>query len=169
MICRGTCYFLVSPHLCQTWQMKFEILKNQKLFSSLEYLDGKGMSGYKKGEKEKKEKFLRHWTIQSATTFLERCRKVVWEILFEKSCSRKMAIQIWIFLVWQKWFNKSGWPEKRWVYNINPPFFRLEKSGFAHSEFFSGLRKMVDQKKNPGLQNHSRTTFLYLYRKVVAD
>ena len=72
------------------------------------------------------------------------------------------------------WFDKSGSTKvvdlkKRWVYNINPPFFRLEKSGFAHSEFFSGLRKMVDQKKNPGLQNHSRTTFLYLYRKVVAD
>ena len=82
--------------------MKFEILKNQKLFSSLEYLDGKGMSGYKKGEKEKKEKFLRHWTIQSATTFLERCRKMVleiWfgnlvqEIWFKKSASRKMVLQ----------------------------------------------------------------------------
>ena len=37
--------------------------------------------------------------------------------------------------------------KKSWVYTINPHFFRLEKSGSANSDFFSGLRKMVDQKK----------------------
>ena len=36
--------------------------------------------------------------------------------------------------------------KKRWVYTINPPFFRLEKSGSANSDFFSGSRKVVDQK-----------------------
>jgi hypothetical protein len=37
--------------------------------------------------------------------------------------------------------------KKRWVYTINPPFFRLEKSGSANSDLFSGLRKVVKQKK----------------------
>ena len=50
------------------------------------------------------------------------------------------------------WFEKSGWPE-RWVYTINPPFFRLDKSGSENSE------KWLTRKKNPSLQNHfSRTT-----------
>ena len=33
------------------------------------------------------------WTIYSATAFLERCRKVVREIWFEKSGSRKVVDQ----------------------------------------------------------------------------
>ena len=38
------------------------------------------------------------------------------------------------------------------------------------STFFSGWRKVVDQKKNLSLQNHfSRTTSLHFSRKVVAD
>ena len=53
---------------------------------------------------------------------------------------------------------------------MNPPFFMLEKSGSANSYFFSGSREVVDQKKNPSLQNHfSRTTFLDFSRKVVAE
>ena len=51
-------------------------------------------------------------TIYSATTFLEWCRKVVREIWFKKSGSRKVVDQ-----------------KKRWFYTINQPFFRLEKSG----------------------------------------
>ena len=40
------------------------------------------------------------WTIYSATTFLERCRKVVQEIWFKKSGSRNLVQKIW--------FEKSG-------------------------------------------------------------
>ena len=52
------------------------------------------------------------WTIYSATTFLERCRKVVREIWFENSGSRKVVDQ-----------------KKRWFYTINSHFFLFEKSG----------------------------------------
>jgi hypothetical protein len=53
-----------------------------------------------------------------------------------------MALEKWLcklrffFQVGEKWFSKIeffflvGDPEKKWVYTINPPFFRLEKSGF---------------------------------------
>ena len=54
----------------------------------------------------------KQWTIYSATTFLEKCKKVVQEIWFDKNGSRKMVDQ-----------------KKRWFYTINPHFFRLEKSG----------------------------------------
>ena len=37
------------------------------------------------------------WTIKSATTFLERCRKVVLEICLKKTGSRKMVLQTCIF------------------------------------------------------------------------
>ena len=49
--------------------------------------------------------------------------------------------------------------------------FRLEKSGSANSDFFSGLRKVLDQKKEkPRLQNHlSKTTLLQFSKKLVAD
>ena len=52
------------------------------------------------------------------------------EIWFEKSGARN--------LVREKWFFKLGFfsgsrkvvdQKKRWFYTINPPFFRLEKSG----------------------------------------
>ena len=65
-------------------------------------------------------------TIYSATTFLESCRKVVREKWFEKSGLRN--------LVWEIWFEKSGWPEKKVVL-------------YYKSTFFSGWRKVVDQKK----------------------
>ena len=57
------------------------------------------------------------WTIYSATTFLENCRKVVREIWFKKSGSRK-AVDL----------------NKRWFYTINPPFFMLEKSGWPEKK-----------------------------------
>ena len=55
-------------------------------------------------------------------------------------------------MVQEIWFEKSGSEnsyfftgsrkvvdqKKRWVYTINPTFFRLEKSGSANSDFFSG-------------------------------
>ena len=69
--------------------------------------------------------------------------------LFQKSGSRKVVLQIQIF------------------------FFRLEKSGSANSDFFSGSRKVVDQKNRwvytinppfldsvePLFQNHFSTLF----------
>ena len=69
-----------------------------------------------------------HWTIYSATTFLEKCRKVVQEIWFEKSGSRNMVGEKWLI---------------------------RKKGGFIpYIHIFSGWRKVVDQKKNPSLQNH---------------
>ena len=65
---------------------------------------------------------------------------------FQKSGSRN--------LVQEKWFCKRGFFSRsrkvidlknRWVYTINPPFFRLEKRGSANSGFFSGSRTVVDQ------------------------
>ena len=98
-------------------------------------------------------KSLTLWTIYSATTFLEKCRKVVSEIWFEKSGSRKMVLQTWIFLLLrEKWLTRK----KRWFYTINPHFLRFEKSSWPE--------------KNPSLKNHfSRTTFLNFSRKEVAE
>ena len=43
----------------------------------------------------------------------------------------------------------------------------MKKSGSAFLDFFSGSRKVVDQKKNPSLQNHfSRTTFLEKWLQI---
>ena len=53
-------------------------------------------------------------------------------------------------MVREKWLTR-----KKWVYTINPPFFRLEKSRSTNSDFFSGSRKVVDQKKRV-----CRSTFL---------
>ena len=51
--------------------------------------------------------------------------------------------------------------KNRWVYTINPPFFRLEKSGSANLDFFLVREKWLTRKKNPSLQNHfSGTPFL---------
>ena len=62
-----------------------------------------------------------HWTIYSETSFLEKCRKVVREIWFEKSGSRN--------LVREKWLTRK-------------------KGGFIpYIQIFSGSRKVVDQKK----------------------
>ena len=70
------------------------------------------------------------------------------EIWFEKSGSRN--------LVGEKWFCKleffSG-PRKvvnqknSWVYTINPPCFRLEKSGSENSDFFLVQEKWLTRKK----------------------
>ena len=37
-----------------------------------------------------------YWTIYSAITFLERCRKVVREIWFEKSGSKNLVQEKWL-------------------------------------------------------------------------
>ena len=58
----------------------------QEKSSSLEPLRG---NFYKTGQGVK----IAQWTISSATTFLEKCRKVVREIWFEKSCSLKVIDQ----------------------------------------------------------------------------
>ena len=73
---------------------------------------------------------------------------------FEKSGLRKMVLQTWIFL------RKVVDQKKRWVYTINPPFFRLEESGSANSDFFSGSRKVVDQKKKSDFSEPLFYTFL---------
>ena len=93
-----------------------DVWKQEKC-SSLEPLRG---NFYKTGQGVK----IAQWTISSATTFLEKCRKVVREIWFEKSGSRKVVDQ-----------------KKRWFYTINPHFFRLEKSGWPEkkSEFAEPL------------------------------
>ena len=58
--------------------------------------------------------YIRHWTIYSATSFLEKCIKVVREIWFEKSGSRKVVDQKVVlyhksklFLVREKWFTRK--------------------------------------------------------------
>jgi hypothetical protein len=80
-------------------------------------------------------------------------RKVVLEIWFEKSGSRNLVREIWfeksgsrkVVLKTRIFFSGSRKvvdQKKKWVYTINPPSFRLEKSGSA---------------------NHfSRTTFLHI-------
>ena len=50
------------------------------------------------------------WTIYSATTILEKCRKVVLEKWF---CKLR-------FFFWSTTFLE---PEKMWIYGIKPPFF----------------------------------------------
>ena len=40
--------------------------------------------------------FFFYWTIYSATSFLEKCRKVVREIWFEKSGSRNLVREKWL-------------------------------------------------------------------------
>ena len=40
--------------------------------------------------------FVMLWTIYSATSFLEKCRKVVREIWFEKSGSRNLVREKWL-------------------------------------------------------------------------
>ena len=63
---------------------------------------------------------IRHWTIYSAPTFLERCRKVVREKWFEKSGSRNLVQEKWLtrkkvvlyykstfFLVREKWLTRK--------------------------------------------------------------
>ena len=42
---------------------------------------------------------IKHRTIYSATTFLEKCRKVPWEIWFNKFDSEEM--------VWEKWLTRK--------------------------------------------------------------
>ena len=60
-------------------------------------------------------------------------------------------------LVWEIWFENSGWPEKKVVL-------------YHRSSFFPVGEKLLTRKKNPSLQNHfSRTTFPHFSRKVVAD
>ena len=90
-----------------------------------------------------------HWTIYSATTFLEKCRKVV------------LQTQIF-FQVLKKWFCKLRFffcgsrkvvdQEKRWFYTTNPHFFLVRE-------------KWLTRKKI----RVCRTTFLHFSRKVVAD
>ena len=73
-------------------------------------------------------------------------------------------------LVQEKWFCKFGFfflVREKWLIRkkvglyYKSTYFRLEKSGFANSDiFFSGSRKVVDQKKNPTFQNHFSTLFL---------
>ena len=49
-----------------------------------------------------------------------------------------MVLQTWIFFFW---FEKSGWPEKRWVYTINPHFFQVGEKWFCKLGFFFWFEK----------------------------
>ena len=64
------------------------------------------------------------WTIYSATTFLEKCRKVVLEKWFCKLG----------FFFWSTTFLQ---PEKRWIYGIKPPFFLVNH--FSRTRFLEPL------------------------------
>ena len=83
----------------------------------------------------------------SATTFLEKCRKVVLKIWFEKSGSRKMVLQTFF-----SGLRKVVDQKKRWFYTENKPFFRLEKSGSAKSDFFLVREKWLTRKKGGFIQ-----------------
>ena len=76
-------------------------------------------------------------TFYSAPSILAVFRNVVREMWFEKSGSRKVVLQTWIFFSGSR---KMVDQKNRWVYTINPPFFRLEKSGSANLDFFSRWR-----------------------------
>ena len=56
--------------------------------------------------------------------------------------------------------------KKRWFYTINPHFFRLEKIGSANSNFFSGSRKVVDQKKKSEFAEPLFYTFLEKWLQI---
>jgi hypothetical protein len=82
-------------------------------------------------------------------------RNLVREIWFKESGSRNLVREKWFcklvfFPVQEKWLTRKKvdlYYKSRTPPCINPPFFRLEKSGSANSDFFSSLRKVVDQKK----------------------
>ena len=87
---------------------------------------------------------ISHWTFYSATSFLEKCKKLVPEKWFFKLG----------FFFWSTTFLQ---PEKMWIYIIKPPFFLVNH--FSRTRFLE-----------PDFSNHfSRTTFLQLSRKVVAE
>ena len=70
--------------------------------------------------------------------------RIVREIWFEKYGSRNLVREKWCFKSgFFFWFEKSGWPDKKWVYTINP------------------------QEKNPSLRNHfSRNIFLEKWLQI---
>ena len=63
-----------------------------------------------------------HSTIYSATTFLEKCRKVVREKWFEKSGSKNLVREKWLTIKKVVLYHKST-------------FFQVGKSGSANSDF----------------------------------
>ena len=76
------------------------------------------------------------WTFFSATSFLEKCRKVVLE---------KWFFRFGFFFFWSTTFLQ---PEKMWIYIIKPPFFLVNH--FPRTRFLE-----------PDFSNQiSRTTFL---------
>ena len=52
------------------------------------------------------------------------------------------------------------------VYTINTTYFRLETSGSANSDFFSGSRKVVDQKKKSEFKEPLFYTFLEKWLQI---
>ena len=85
--------------------------------------------------------FFTQSTIYSATTFLEKCRKVVLEKWFCKLG----------FFFWSTTFLE---PEKRWIYTIKPPFFSgqpLFSNHFSRTRFlepdFYKQQKLRSQNK----------------------
>ena len=57
------------------------------------------------------------------------------------------------------WFEKSGWPEKRWVYTINPHFFPVGEKWFCRLRFLFWLWKSSWPEKKIQVW---RTTFVEL-------
>ena len=92
---------------------------------------------------------LVHWTIYSATSFLEKCRKVVREIWFKKSGSRKVVDQKkrWFYTINPHffWFKKSGWPEKKirvWRTTFLEPLFYIFQEERLQNKWSSGFPKV---------------------------
>ena len=94
-------------------------------------------------------------TIQSATTFLEKCRKVVLEIWFSlpKMVWEKRFCKLGCFF----WFEKSGWPEKQVNLYYKSTFFQVGEKWFCKLGFFFWFEKSGWPEKKIQVW---RTTFL---------
>ena len=82
------------------------------------------------------------------------------ELWFKKSGLRNLVQEKWFCkLRFFFWFEKTQVVDQknRWVYTINPPFFRLERSGSANSDFFFWFEK--SEFAEPLFQNHISTLF----------
>ena len=116
-------------------------------------------------------RFWSTWTFKQPFNLQPLFQKSV-EKWFQKSGSRNLVREIWFeksgsensdfFSGWRKVVDQK----KRWVYTINPSFFRLEKSGSANWDFFSGSRKVVDQKKKSEFAEPLFYTFLEKWLQI---
>ena len=105
------------------------------------------------------------WTFYSAPSIFAVFRNLVREIWVDKSGSRNLVREIWFeksasansdFFQ----FEKSGWPEKREGLYYKSIFFQVgEKWFYKLGFFFSGSRKVVEQKKKSKFAEPLSTLF----------